>query len=321
MKHAKCFLWFLGIFSGLISGAFSQVKRPAPDLLFLENEVVKVGIDRAMGASLTWLSWAGQDENAINIHDPGRLIQQSYYAGKVLDRTAQGQHKRWSPWSWNPIQGGGVGSWSRVTLFEKKDGRGLISETIPKLWDMLDEDADAIMKQATSFEPRMPRVISVRNELVCQRKPDDPWGAAIKRHQELPAIYLTRGFSNFESYLGHQKWRLESAKVGPPWSRVNPPMKAMACFRENGQGLAVYCPVADTHWNFGPHGKNNPLAKSTDGECVHLAPLATLALGPQSKVAYRYWLLVGTRAQIATDLDRLILRYRGEKITMVDVAK
>ncbi len=61
-------------------------ERPEPEMLILENEAMKIGIDRSMGASFTWLSWQAHPENIINIHDPGRLIQQSYYAGEKLDR-------------------------------------------------------------------------------------------------------------------------------------------------------------------------------------------------------------------------------------------
>jgi hypothetical protein len=89
------------------------------ELLLLDNGTVKVGIDRAKGAAITRLSSAAYPKNLVNSADPGRLIQQSYYAGLRLDRKAEGQSKAWSPWSWNPIQGGGVGSWARVTEFRR----------------------------------------------------------------------------------------------------------------------------------------------------------------------------------------------------------
>ena len=99
---------------------------PAADLLTIDNGSVKVGIDREKGGAITWLSSDAYPHNTVNIADPGRLIQQSYYAGRSLDRTSAGQSKAWSPWPWNPIQGGGVGglgsngTWARVTAFEKK---------------------------------------------------------------------------------------------------------------------------------------------------------------------------------------------------------
>src|SRR5688572_11743353 len=86
------------------TAASSNIGPRGEELLLLDNGTVKVGIDRAKGAAITWLSWTAYPKNAVNIADPGRLIQQSYYAGLRLDRKADGQHKAWSPWAWNPIQ-------------------------------------------------------------------------------------------------------------------------------------------------------------------------------------------------------------------------
>jgi len=294
--------------------------RPEPDLLFLENETMKIGIDRSMGASITWLSWQAQPENIVNIHDPGRLIQQSYYAGKPLDRQADGQHKAWSPWTWNPIQGGGVMSWARVTRFQLHEDRMLISETIPKLWDMPDEEAEALMVQTTQFERDMPNVVMVRNRLVCKRADDDRWGPAVPRHQELPACYFTSAFRHIESYLGKGEWRREQQPPGPPWGKATPPLNVMACFNDHGQGVAVFSPVADAHWNFGPHRNFTPKATSTDGPCVHLAPIATVRLGPKSTLEYRYWMVVGDKAEITRRIDALLARYPDEKLVLTEAA-
>jgi hypothetical protein len=156
----------------------------ADDLVVIDNGTVRVGIDRGKGASITWLSWREYPSNVVNLADPGRLIQQSYYAGKSIDRTADGQSQEWSPWPWNPIQGGGVGSWARVTRFERTTGQVLHSETIPKLWDMPDEAATAVMRQWTSFEPGLSNVIVVRCEFESQRLDDDRWGPPVPRSQE-----------------------------------------------------------------------------------------------------------------------------------------
>ena len=149
--------------------ARSPANAPArtEDLLLLDNGTVKVGIDRAKGAAITWLSWTGYPKNMVNSADPGRLIQQSYYAGKRLDRKADGQSKSWSPWTWNPIQGGGVSSWARVNEFKRLEDHTLYAETVPKLWDMPNEEAAALMRQWTGFEPEMPNVVVVRCELIC----------------------------------------------------------------------------------------------------------------------------------------------------------
>ncbi len=289
-------------------------KRPEPELKTIDNGTVKIGIDRSMGASVTWLSWEGHPENAINIHDPGRLLQQSYYAGKKLERIKDGQSKHWSPWVWNPIQGGGVGSWARVTKFEKLDEDRLVSETVPKLWDMADEEAQAVMIQRCMYEKGMPNVVEVRNRLECKREKGDIWGdKALPRHQELPACYFTRQFDDFQIYQGKGKWKKVTQKPGPPWGKVTPELNAMACFNDKGQGIGIYCPVADTHWNFGPVGGNKK-AGPTHPHCVHMAPLATVGLGPKTVMDYRYWIICGSKEEVAKRLEQLMVKYKGEKL-------
>lgn len=289
------------------------------DLLMLDNGTVKIGLNRTKGASITWLSWTTHPKNTVNHADPGRLVQQSYYAGRVLDRKAEGQSASWSPWSWNPIQGGGVGSWARVIKLERPDKNTLFGETIPKLWDMPNEEAAAVMRQWTGFEPDMPNVVVVRCEFVSKREPNDRWGPAGPSPQEIPACYFTRKFSRFRSYLGDGQWRDETQPPGPPWGRTEPPRKAMGCFAPGGQGIAIFSPAAGRHWNFGPHG-GGQTDDSAAGPCVHIAPIDRVQMGPQSTYSYRYWLITGTEAQIAARLDALWQRYAGEKAKLSNPA-
>jgi len=295
---------------------------PAADLLTIDDGTVRIGIDRTKGASITWLSSDAYPENIVNIADPGRLIQQSYYAGKRLDRTEEGQSQAWSPWAWNPIQGGGVGrggkngSWARVTVFERK-GNVLYSETIPKLWDMPNEEAEAVMRQWTTFEPNMSGVVRVECEIQVTRSHDDRWGKAVNSPQEIPACYFTRSFETVKTYLGEGNWRPEHQVPGPPWGHVNPPCKAMAVFEASGQGIAVFSPTARAHWNFGPHGYGLS-SEPTDGPCMHIAPIDRVLMGPKSTYRYRYWLVVGNQSQITSRLDQLRTNYSNEKSTLTN---
>jgi len=196
-------------------------------------------------------------------------------------------------------------------------GGALHTETIPKLWDMPDEEAAAVMRQWTAFEPQMTNVIVVRCELFCKRAPGDRWGPARPTPQEIPACYFTRKFSRFKSYLGGGRWRDETQPPGPPWGKAEPPRKAMACFAAGGQGIAVFSPTATQPWNFGPHGggaSDDPAA----GPCVHIAPIDRVLLGPQSTYRHRYWLIVGTAEQIAARLDALWEEYYSERAQLTN---
>jgi len=315
VRRIIAFLCLIAALLGRTAGAWAATENigaRGEELLKLDNGTVQVGIDRTKGAAITWLSWAAHPANTVNSADPGRLIQQSYYAGRRLDRRTEEQSKSWSPWSWNPIQGGGVGSWARVTAFQRLDGGTLYSETVPKLWDMPDEEAAALMHQWTAFESAMPNVVVVRCEFVSRRTAADRWGPPVPLHQEIPACYFTRNFGTVQSYLGGGKWRAEDQPPGPPWGRTTPPRSALAVFASDGQAIAVFSPAATQPWNFGPHGGG----ASTDpaaGPCMHVAPIDLVKLGPASTYRYRYWLVVGTAAEISARLDELWRRYAHER--------
>ena len=303
--------------AGAAPAATENIGPRGEDLLTLDNGTVKVGIDRAKGAAITYLSWTAYPKNMVNSADPGRLIQQSYYAGLRLDRRAEGQNKSWSPWSWNPIQGGGVASWARVTEFKRLDAATLYGETIPNLWDMPSEPAAALMRQWTGFEPGMTNVVLVKNEFIAQRTDGDRWGPAKLSPQEIPACYFTRNFSTVKSYLGDGQWRDESQPPGPPWGRTKPPHNIMAVFAPDGQGVAIFSPTATQNWNFGPHGggaSDDPAA----GPCMHVAPIDRVNLGPKSTYRYRYWLVVGTEVQITARLDELLTKYSAERAELTN---
>lgn len=333
MKRAGLSLVLLTLVAVASTTAATQnIASRGEELLTLDSGTVKVGIDRAKGAAITWLSSADYPKNLVNSADPGRLIQQSYYAGLRLDRRAEGQSKSWSPWPWNPIQGGGVGSWARVTEFRRlevvAEASRLSSEsltplpalyaaTIPNLWDMPSEPAAAIMRQWTAFEPAMPNVVVVRCEFVAQREPGDRWGPALPRHQEIPACYFTRNFSVMKSYLGDGVWREETQRPGPPWGKAHPPRRAMAFFTPDGAGVTVFSPASTQHWNFGPHG-GGASADPAAGPCMHVAPIDRVNLGPRSTYRYRYWLVVGREPQLAARLDDLWRKYSAERAQLTE---
>lgn len=288
----------------LVVGAVAGTVAAADTVEKIDNGTTIVGIDREKGGAIAWLSWRGHPGNAVNLRDPGRLIQQSYYAGAILDRREEGQHAAWSPWPWNPIQAGGVASWSRMTRFERPADGSLVGETPGKLWDMPDEEAEAVIRQTTRFEPGFDHVVRLECELECRRQEGDRWGPAVPRHQELPAIYLTRSFSTVRSYLGAGRWRDERIPPGPPWGRVKPPEAAVACFDAAGQGVAVWSPEATEPWNVGPHG-DGASAEPAAGSCMHLAPIAMVSLGPRSVFRFRAWLIVGDEPVITRALEAL----------------
>jgi hypothetical protein len=111
----------------------------------LDNGFLHVKLDLTRGGAIKYISESGKTRNIVNIHDEGRYIQQSYYAGKRVDRTGDGQNPNWSPWSWNPIQVGDSYR-NRAEILECSTNENtLYTKCIPMLWDMNNKPAEATM--------------------------------------------------------------------------------------------------------------------------------------------------------------------------------
>ena len=53
--------------------------QPESEMSYLENGVIKVGVELLKGGTITFLADANHlDVNLLNSHDMGRMIQQSY---------------------------------------------------------------------------------------------------------------------------------------------------------------------------------------------------------------------------------------------------
>jgi len=94
LKCASLFLLIL--MSGFGLNAQNEIE--------LNNDTLHLKLDLTRGGAINYISKSGSTRSVVNIADEGRYIQQSYYAGKTLNRIADGQNPAWSPWSWNPIR-------------------------------------------------------------------------------------------------------------------------------------------------------------------------------------------------------------------------
>jgi len=269
--------------------------------LDLDNGAIKVRLDLNSGGAITYLSPSGSTENLINNYDRGRQIQQSYYAGQALNRIAEGQHPSWSPWPWNPIQVGDAFGHSSAVL-ESSGADGVVyTKTIPLLWDMNNEPAEALMEQWTRLDKNS---VLVRCKLTCQRT-DTRWNIA-SRHQEMPALYTISRLSHQFTYVGDAPWThaplTEIVQVGPPWTYWGPGTV------RPGQIERWAANVDDSNWGVGVYYRDteifvggragDPGGGEFDFATTYLAPLRTLRLDKNTTLEWGYDLIVGTLAQI-----------------------
>lgn len=273
--------------------------------LDLDNGVVHVGIHRgAYGGAITYLSKSGETRNLINLHDKGRQVQQSYYAGKALDRREEGQSKAWSPWPWNPIQVGDTyGNPARVVESRKSDNE-LYIKTIPLLWDMNNEVPECFFETWVSLDGAS---VHVRNRLTCHRT-DNRW-PAVRSNQELPAVYTIGDLSNLYTYVGDTPFTnaplTRIVNDGPPWEHwgpgankpelAKPHEKWAANVDGNNWGVGVYNAKTE-YFCGGFHDK--PGGGAHDNSTGYISPLRKETLDKNTVYDYEYDLIVGTLDEI-----------------------
>jgi len=301
MRHFKKTICF-GI-AILISGFSLQ----AQESLELDNDTLHIKLDLTRGGAINYISCSGTSRNIVNINDEGRYVQQSYYAGKSVNRQDEGQKANWSPWSWNPIQvGDSYGNRAEI-LKSTKEGNTLYVKCIPMLWDMKNKPAEAQMEQWTTLTGS---VIKVHNKLTCHRT-DDIYGEGVENSQELPAVYPISSLKNLYAYLGNAPFT--GATLDKPevknlrdgfWGRYIDGIVSenwMAFVDDDLWGMAVYTPICT---NFLAGMAGDPGFEANDASTSYIAPVKKAVLNKNSVYEYDYYLIIGKldeiRAQIYT---------------------
>lgn len=266
--------------------------------LYLDNGVIRVGVETdEYGGAITYISESGSDRNIINNHDRGRQVQQSYYAGRPLDRKDEGQKANWSPWAWNPIQVGDTyGNSSEVLEATKKDGE-LYLKTRPLLWDMNNEFAECHFETWITLDKN---TIHVRNKLTSYRT-DDKW-PAVENNQECPAVYTIGDLHRLVTYEGDAPFTNAPLKTidnnGPPWAYWGTPKTTehwAALVNGDDWGLGVYNPDA-AQWCGGFH--HTVGGGEFDPSTGYISPLQRATLDKDTVFEYDYHLILG-------DLDEI----------------
>jgi hypothetical protein len=273
----------------------------------LDNGILTLKLDLTRGGAISYLSLSGSQRSIVNIADEGRYIQQSYYAGKSLNRQAEGQSKSWSPWPWNPIQVGDYNRHRAKIISIKKTGNELYVKCIPMQWDMDNRPAEAEMEQWTTLQGS---VLKVHNKLTCHRT-DEIYGDSILNDQELPAVYPISALKNLYTYLGTSPFTnapADSPKVvnlASGFWGIYPNVTEhwMAFLDDNLWGMGIYNPNC-TKFLAGMAGKNID-GEATDGSTSYIAPVKQAMLTKKCVYEYDYYVIIGTLTEIRNTVYKL----------------
>ncbi len=272
--------------------------RPPSKMSYLDNGVIRLGVDLNRGGAITYLARSGSGQNLVNSFDCGRQIQMSYYSGPVPFAVAGKQPKpEWKFIGWNPIQvGDAFGNASRL-LDESNDSQQIYVKCTPLHWPLDNVPGECTYECWFTLEGP---AVHARCRLLNNRPDHTQYPA---RRQELPAVYTNGPWHRLMTYRGDRPFtggelaRIEKRSGAPdPWSAWTATESWAALVDDNGFGLGIWssngCQFAGGF--AGKPGKGGPL----DDPTGYIAPQPEEIIDWNIEHTYRYDLIVGDLAAI-----------------------
>ena len=275
-----------------IGGSVDKVDADSNQMSFLDNGVVKIGIDLDLGGTITYFADLKSGENVINSHDKGRVIQQSYYSGPRPFGTPNPGYRNWP---WNPV-GCGDTYGNRATVLEyRNDGKVLYVKERPLQWALNNVPCECTFETWIELQNYTARI---RNRLTNHRSDKKQYPAF---NQELPAVYTIGKLYRLFTYTGPAPFTnapsIQIIDSKPPaWKTWFASENWAALVNDKGWGLGVYNQGV-YYFAGGFHGKPNvggPLDDSTG----YIGPLYREIIDNNIVYEYQYQLILGSLEQI-----------------------
>ena len=286
--------------------------RPSVDgFTFLENGVIRLGIDTSRGGALGWLGpVSNRSLSVLNIHDFGRVVQGSFYSGpmpfnpggKCSEPGGWGQ-----PWPWNPIGAGDVYLHPApiLNITVSPDKTAATVWTQPMQWACDNVPCDCL------FEQRIALVGGAVNVTLTLHANREDVTFYPGQTQELPAVYVVGDFCHLHTYNGSRPFSGGAAAEGPAawganaWSSFTSGERWMAFTNASGWGVGVVSPnvahFGAGFFNDGARGVYNCTPKGLgpyDDPTGYIAPWGSEIIDPKAPLSYSFALVLGTLGDI-----------------------
>ncbi len=305
MKFDTWIRLHLVLFAAMGAAAGAEAPVRAPQMSYLENEELRVGLDLALGGAVTYLSRKDHPGNIINSADLGREIQMSHYSGPwpfVAD--GKKPNKAWAGLGWNPIQSGDCYDHPSKVLEHQNDGREIHVRCVPMQWPLENVPGDCVFETWTRLEGA---VVHMRFRCANHRADRTVYRPC---PQELPAVYTISKLSRLMSYTGGKPFVQEPlVRVTNDWRKPWPWTQFTAT-----EGWAAL--VDDNDWGLGVFKKDGGLfhggvygdERSDDpkhGSTAYLAPIQVEQFDHDIIYEHRTDFMVGNLSEIRACFNRM----------------
>lgn len=271
-----------------------------PRMEYLDNGIVRIGVDLSIGGSITYFADLKDGLNMVNSYDWGRQVQMSFYSGPVpFEPNGKKPFPHWSQLGWNPIQSGDHFSNAAKILKSTNDGKTLYIKCVPMQWPLDNEPGECTFEIWIELEGR---AAHIRSRLNNARSDKTQYKG---RSQELPAVYSNGPWWRLVTYTGADPFtngeltEIPIKKKGPgifPWSNFEATENWASLINKDGTGMAVWTPGAQ-HFLGGFAGKPGS-GGTKDSHTGYLSPIHSEILDHDIVYDYEYYLIAGSIKQI-----------------------
>ena len=289
--------------------------RPEPEMRWLENDLIRVGVDLHLGGSITSLVEKADGRELINNYDLGRQVQMSFYGGPIpFSPDGHEPHPHWRGLGWNPIQTGDWAGTPARVVEHRNTLEELYTKVIPMQWPLRGVAGDCEFESWIRLEGRS---VVLRCRLKNRREDAHFYPA---RHQELPAVYANGAFSKVVTYSGEHPFGggalSEWIEPGPPWRAFFATEHWAALVDRADRGIGVW-QKDTTYWKGGEVPGEQAQQTSRDMATGYLSPIALEHLDPHITYEYETRLVAGTVPQIRAlvgewEKERCLPQYQFE---------
>jgi hypothetical protein len=268
-------------------------KDHTPEMSYLDNGVVKLGVDLNLGGAVTYLSRAKEDFNIINSWDWGRQVQMSYYSGPVpFMPKGKEPAPQWRGLGWNPVQAGDHFGNSSKTIEHTNDGKTIYVKCVPMQWPLNNEPLEGTFETWYELDGS---AVKVRARLNNARSDKTQWPG---RMQELPAVYTNGPFYRLMTYSGEKPFTgAELTRVEhfltpkDPWAHWFASENWAALVSDEEWGLGVWNPSC-YQFSGGFAGKPGK-GGASDDPTGYIAPNRAEILDHDIQHEFEYTLILG----------------------------